>query len=266
MSEEDSASSVEVINERKFIIKTDKENEMELFLRNYSNDEFGISIFSTKTFPKKKYELKCKLEQIQLNRFFKIFRNTDEIIQELETKIDKAIFLEDDNNIRVEINIGLTVINQIELEIKQTEKSKEEIIQEFTNLIEEIETLKNNNIQLNNNINLLTINNNNLNDQINQKNNKIMELENEIKTLKSNHEQIKNNQIIENNQKIENLQKQITQLKKDYNDLNNSKTIKENELNTIIDGLNNQLNQLNKLKEEILPEPKGKYILCIIIF
>ncbi len=68
MSEEDSdSSSIYILEEKKFNIKTDKENEMELFLRIYNNDEFGISIFTINECPCKKYELKCNLEQIQRN-------------------------------------------------------------------------------------------------------------------------------------------------------------------------------------------------------
>ena len=41
MSEEDSVSSeVEIIEEKRFNIITNKENEMDLFLRIYNNDEF----------------------------------------------------------------------------------------------------------------------------------------------------------------------------------------------------------------------------------
>ena len=61
MSEEDSAlSSVDIIYEKKFNIETDKENKMELFLRNYNNDEFGISIYNNNEYPSKKYELKWR--------------------------------------------------------------------------------------------------------------------------------------------------------------------------------------------------------------
>jgi len=181
MSEEDSASSsVHIIDEKEFDILTDKENKMKLFLRIYNNDEFGISIYNNNKYPSTKYELKCNLEQIQKNRFFKIFLGVDEIIEELKTKIKNSIFIEEDNNIHMEITIGLTVINQIELEIKQIEKTKEEINEELTkkineqneqieNLKKEIEQLKNKNNELDNNINKLTNSNNNLKDDIKQK-------------------------------------------------------------------------------------------------
>ena len=178
MSEEDSASSsAQVIDQRKFKIKTDKENDMELSLRIYNNDEFGISILSLNKYPSKKYELKCSLEQIQKNRFFKIFVNLDEIFKELETKIEKTIFIEEDNNIHMEIDIGLTVINQIELEIKQTVKTKEETIDELSKKIENLEEQID---QLNQNYNNL---NNQKTNKENELNNIIYGLKNQIKEL-----------------------------------------------------------------------------------
>ena len=174
MSEEDSASSSsQIIEEKPFDIITDKKKEMKLFLRIYNNDEFEISIYNNNEYPSKKFELKCSLDQIQRNRFFKIFLNTEEIFKELETKIENSIFIEEDNNIHMEVTIGLTVINQVELEIKQVEKTKDEIIAELSNKIneqnEEIENLKNeinqlknNNSDLNNNMNQLRNNNDNL--------------------------------------------------------------------------------------------------------
>ena len=51
-SEEDSvSSSISLSEEKKFIIKTDKNNEMDLFLRIYNNDEFAISIYRKNEFP-----------------------------------------------------------------------------------------------------------------------------------------------------------------------------------------------------------------------
>ena len=267
MSEEDSSSlSVHVLDEKKFNIKTDKDKEMELFLRIYNNDDFGISIYTINECPSKKYELKCNLDQIQRNRFFKIFLNTEEIIKELETKIENSIFIEEDNHIHMEITIGLTVINQIELEIKETEKTKEEIENELSkrieeqkklieNLEKEINQLKNNNNELNNNMNQLRNNNNNLNDQKNKKDEKIKKLKEEIEKLKLNNEQINNKEINEKNKKIENLEKEITQLKKKYNDLNKEKNIKNYEME-------NPMKEIKK--EEENPEPKGKSNLCII--
>ena len=86
---------MENIDERKFKIKTNKNNEMELLLRNYNNEELSITLFNNSEEVFKKYELKCNLEEFQKNRFFKIFINIDEIMKELENKILNSIFIED---------------------------------------------------------------------------------------------------------------------------------------------------------------------------
>ncbi len=48
---------MENIEERKFKITTNKNNEMELFLRNYDNEELSITIFDKNETELKKYEL-----------------------------------------------------------------------------------------------------------------------------------------------------------------------------------------------------------------
>ena len=122
---------MEDIEERKFKIITNKNNEMELILRNYNNEELSITIFNNNETELKKYELKCDLEEFQKNRFFKIFINIEEIMKELENKILNSIFIEDTNCIIIEIKIGLTIINEILLVIEEQEKNKDEIIQEL---------------------------------------------------------------------------------------------------------------------------------------
>ena len=114
---------MDTIEEEKFKIITNKNNEMELFLRNYNNEELSITIFNNNETELKKYELKCNLEEFQKNRFFKIFINIEEIMKELENKIEKSIFIEDTNCIIIEIKIGLTIINEILLVIEEKEKN-----------------------------------------------------------------------------------------------------------------------------------------------
>ena len=94
---------MEGVEERKFKIRTNKNNEMELLLRNYNNEELSITLFNNKEEELRKYELKCNLEEFQKNRFFKIFINIEEIMKELENKIEKSIFIEDTNCIIIEI-------------------------------------------------------------------------------------------------------------------------------------------------------------------
>ena len=102
---------INVIEEKKYNIITDKNNKMELYLRNINNEELSITFYTINQLPSKKYELKCNLEEFQKNRFFKIFVNVEEIMEELENKINNSIFIEDTNCIIIEIKIGLTIIN-----------------------------------------------------------------------------------------------------------------------------------------------------------
>ena len=53
---------------------------MELFLRNFNNEELSITLFNNNETEFKKYELKCNLEEFQKNRFFKLFINVEERI------------------------------------------------------------------------------------------------------------------------------------------------------------------------------------------
>ena len=143
---------MEGLEERKFKIRTNKNNEMELLLRNYNNEELSITILNNNETELKKYELKCNLEEFQKNRFFKIFINIDEIMKELENKILNSIFIEDSNCIIIEIKIGLTIINEILLVIEEQEKNKDEIIEELKLKIQKLENKlkeKENEIKLN---------------------------------------------------------------------------------------------------------------------
>ena len=94
---------MEIFEEKQFKIKTNKNNEMELYLRNYNNEVLSITLFNNNETELKKYELKCNLEEFQKNRFFKIFINVEEIMKELENKILNSNFIEDTNCIIIEI-------------------------------------------------------------------------------------------------------------------------------------------------------------------
>jgi len=189
-NEEDSASSHNSLTEEKsFIIETDKKNKMDLYLRIYNNEEFAISIYTKNEYPTRKFELKCDLEEIQKNRFFRIFVNIDEIMKELEDKIKKSTFIEENDLINIEIPIGLIIIENINLNIKLVEKTTKEINEELKNkILEQEEEIKN----LKNQINQLNNNNINLNNQLNEKDEIIKKLREEIAQLKKTNEQIKN--------------------------------------------------------------------------
>ena len=144
-------SESNIIEEKKYNIKTDKNNEMEFYLRNINNEELSITLYNINQIPTKKYELKCNLNEFQKNRFFKIFFNIEEIIRELDNKIEKSTFMEETNLIVMDIQIGLTVVNEILLEIKEVEKNKDDIIEE---LKKKIYDLKKENNKLKQNIKL----------------------------------------------------------------------------------------------------------------
>ena len=196
-NEEDSASSHNSsIEEKRFIIETDKKNKMDLYLRIYDNKEFAISIYTKNEYPSRKFELKCDLEEIQKNRFFRIFSDINEIMEELEVKIINSTFFEENGFINVEIPIGLIVIKYIKWNINLIEKRTKEINEVLKNKIqeqeEEIKNLKNQMNELNNNINIIKNNNINLNNQIKEKDEIIKKLREEIAQLTKTNEQIKN--------------------------------------------------------------------------
>ena len=196
-SEEDSVSSANILSDEKpFMIETDKKNKMELFLRIYNNEEFVITIYSKNEYPSKKYELRCNLEEIQKNRFFRIFLNIEEIMRELEKKIERSTFIEENDLINIDIPIGLVIIENINLNIKLKEKTLQEIKEELNNKIneqtEEINNLKNQINELTNNKNRLTNDNNNLKIQIKEKDEIIKKLREEINKLKQKNEQKEN--------------------------------------------------------------------------
>ena len=188
--DEDNSNETMIIEEKKYNIITDKNNEMELYLRNYNNEKLSISFYSIKKInqkPLKKFELKDSLEKFKKNRFFKIFINIEEIIKELDTKIEKSTFIEETNEIIIYIPIGLTVINEIILEIKENEKNKDEIIEELMKKNEEkekkiIELMKNKeemdkkNNELMKNKEEMDKKNNELTKEIENKNNELIKM------------------------------------------------------------------------------------------
>ncbi len=181
---------MDIIEEKQFKIKTDKNNEMELYLRNYNNEELSFTLFNNNETPKKKYELKCNLEELQKNRFFKIFISVEEIIRELEKKIENSKFIEDTNCIIIEIQIGLIIINEILLVIEEQEKTNEEKINELLiNKEEMIKNLTNENKKLLKNIQKL---NNEHQNEIEKLKNELNEKDKKLKEEKENNQQLNN--------------------------------------------------------------------------
>ena len=208
---------MENIEEKKFKIRTNKNKEMELFLRNYNNEELSIKIYDKNESIIKKYELRYNLEKFQNNRFFKIFYNVEEIMKELENKISNSIFIEEINYIIIQINIGLTIIDEIALAIEEKEKDKDEIIEEFNLKIKNLEN------ELNEKDNIIKKNEEKDNEiieklksKINILENKLNEKDDEIKLNEKNNYEIKG----ELNSKIKTLENKLNEVIKPFDSKN----------------------------------------------
>ena len=166
-----------IIKEKDFKLTSDKNTDYIIKLSIDENNLFNITAITTNNILlKKKYSLSLSMDDLNRHRFFKIFLNTEEIFRELENKIENSTIIEEPNILYLDIPIGLTVINDITLEIKEKEKSKDDIIEELKKEL------------------------NYKNDLIIQKDNKIKEIENEL-----NENKIKlNNEIQTLKDKIEN--------------------------------------------------------------
>ena len=167
---EQNEDEIDIIKEKNFILISDKKIECQIKFYINNNDLFCLTAFTTKIYPSKKYFISLTMNDLIKNRFFKMFVNIDEIFRELENKIEKSSIIEDTDLIYLDIPIGLTVINDVILEIKESKKTNEEIIQELKN-------------ELSNKNNLINEKNNKINElenKLNEKNNKINELENKL--------------------------------------------------------------------------------------
>jgi len=138
-----------IIKEKSCIVTSNKNIEYKIIFSIYDNDNINLTVYTTKLIPSKKFVLSCTLDELIKNRFFKLFINADEVFRELETKIENCSIVEETNIIYLDIPIGLNVINDIILEIKQLERNKDDIIKELNS---EINNLKNNNNQLQTNL------------------------------------------------------------------------------------------------------------------
>ena len=176
---EQSEEENNILKEKEFILKSDKKNEYKIKLFITNNDLFCLNLFTNNKVPSKKYSLSLSMKDLIKNRFFKIFINLEEVFRELENKIEKSNIIEDIDLIYLDVPIGLNVINDIILEIKETKKSQEEIIKELQNEL------------------------NNKNNIIKEKDIKINELE---KIIKENEKELENkNKLIIENMNYENI-------------------------------------------------------------
>ena len=124
-----------ILKEKEFTLISDKNNEYKVKVFITSNDLFCIYLFSGGNNLHKKYSLSLSMKELIKIRFFKMFINLDEVFRELDNKIERASIIEDTNILYLDIPIGLNVINDIILEINETQKSKDEIILELQNLL-----------------------------------------------------------------------------------------------------------------------------------
>ena len=69
-----------VLKEKKYFIKSDKNNQYEIIFSIYDNDIIKLTVNSTDIIPKKNFILSCTLEELIKNRFFKLFINIDEVL------------------------------------------------------------------------------------------------------------------------------------------------------------------------------------------
>ncbi len=174
-----------ISKQKEFILISDKKNEYRVKLFIINNDLFCINLFTNNNNLSKKYSLSLTMDDLIKNRFFKIFIDLEEVFRELENKIDKSNIIEDTNLIYLDIPIGLNVINDIVLEIKEAQKSQEEIIDELKNeLNNKNNIIKEKDIIINELKNKLNENEIKLNENIKKFTNDIQILKNKLENNK----------------------------------------------------------------------------------
>ena len=122
-----------ILKEKEFNLISDKNNEYRIKVFITNNELFCINLFTNNNVPSKKYSISLSMNDLIKNRFFKIFIDLDEVFRELENKIESSNIIEDTNLLYLDIPIGLNIINDIILEIKESQISKDEIINELQN-------------------------------------------------------------------------------------------------------------------------------------
>ncbi len=178
---------------------------MDLYLRYYENEEISISIYPIDQISLIKYELRCNLEEFQKNRFFKIFNNIEELMLELDSKIEKSTILEETNVLILDIPIGLKIINDILLEIKIVENNELETINELKKYNKK---LKLNIEKLENRINEILEQNNKLNEENKQIKEKLKKIEEDFE---NNFYDLNKSSIVKNKEKKIKLKKWISE-------------------------------------------------------
>ena len=214
---------------------SDKKVSFNVNFKNFSS-YIEIQAKNQDNMTKNEFKEKFYLEKLKLNKFLSIYDSVDEIYEELMNEISKnnPTLIENQDNIIINIPIGLTKFKEIVFVLyKQTKSVKDicgdlyDIVFELKNQINKIEIDKNEKIKsLNKEIEELKkiINNNSI--HINNINLKIQNLSNDNKILK---------------EKINSLENELYHLK------NGNSLSKENSL--INDAPKENINILNEKKD-----------------
>ena len=207
-----------ILKQKEFILISDKKNEYKAKLFIINNDLFCINLFTNNDILSKKYSLSLTMNDLIKNRFFKIFIDLEEVFRELENKIDKSNIIEDTNLIYLDIPIGLNVINDIVLEIKEAQKSQEEIIDELKNeLNNKNNIIKEKDIIINELKNKLNENEIKLNENTKKFSNDIQILKNKLENKK---EELKKNELIIKSMNLDyDINEIMTELKNYYENI-----------------------------------------------
>ena len=226
-----------IIRQKEFVLTSDKKNVFNAKLYITTNDLFCLDLVTIIDFQSKKYSISLTMNDLIKDRFFKIFIDLDEVFRELESKIENSNILEDTNQIYLDVPIGLNVINDIILEIKESNKSNEDIIEDLTNQINEQNILiKEKDIKIKELENKLNEYQNKSNENNEKLNSDILILKN---TIQKNKEEFKLNELMSID-KLKILEKtnsekdkQIENLNKKIENLNNELKNKENLINSL---------------------------------
>jgi len=151
-------------------IISDKNQEFNIIIQNEETNSMLITATLNNNFIKKKYSQKYILSNLTSNKYFTLFENINEILEEIFHLIDmkKPILQEEGNLLILHIETNHTKFKELTFNLKENKKNEDEIINDLyeyiTNLQSEINTLKNNDIEQKKEIDFLKKNNRELNE------------------------------------------------------------------------------------------------------
>jgi len=77
---------------------SNKKTEFEFKIYN-ENEILHIESNSINSFPSKKYSSKFLLKNLKFNRYFRLFRNVDDILLELKNQFNKSVIFEENKKL-----------------------------------------------------------------------------------------------------------------------------------------------------------------------